>query len=89
MKSEKTFALSRPFFIVLCPLIFALCIIYVPSGFAQAVQSSAAEKDARNRQYLELLNNVNTFALNVVFAKREICNRRFSRFSLIKFVDGK
>ncbi|MFC2288788.1 MAG: peptidase S41, partial [Treponema lecithinolyticum] len=60
MKSEKTFALSRPFFTVLCPLIFALCIIYVPSGFAQAVQSSAAEKDARNRQYLELLNSVYT-----------------------------
>ena len=64
MKSEKKFALSRPFFTVLCPLIFALCIIYVPSGFAQAVQSSAAAKDARNRQYLELLNSVYTFALD-------------------------
>ena len=62
MKNLKNAAPVRFLLTAVFTLCLSLCILNIPSAFAQT-SASSAQKDGQTRQYMELLNSVYTFVL--------------------------
>ena len=62
MKNLKNAAPVRFLLTAVFTVCLALCILNIPSVFAQT-SASSAQKDSQTRQYMELLNSVYTFVL--------------------------